>query len=51
MNEISELSYEASMLRQFKMPNRKDVENALIIFLKNLVQTKKLLKRLLIISD
>lgn len=35
MNAITNLSYEASMLKQFKMPSRKGVENALIIFLFN----------------
>lgn len=33
MNEIINLSYEARMLKQFEMPNRKEVEKALIIFL------------------
>lgn len=35
MNIKTNLSYEASMLRQFKMPSRKAVENALIISLFN----------------
>lgn len=35
MNIITNLSYEASMLKQFKMPDRKAVEKALIIFLFN----------------
>src|SRR3972149_8741311 len=35
MNSKSTLSYEARMLKQYQMPTRKDVENALIVFLFN----------------
>jgi hypothetical protein len=35
MNPITNLSYEARMLRQYKMPIRKEVENALLVFLFN----------------
>lgn len=35
MNSTTNLSYEAKMLRQFKMPNRKDVEDVLLTFLFN----------------